>query len=104
MSRNDNLPLGRLILTHRYGAYFLTPFEFSKQWRLTKVVYYRQLARALIELRGTEYWRFQRDGLQSEGLTIDRKCLAWGIVLEIVDILGNPKRSLGRLLRGVRAR
>jgi hypothetical protein len=103
-TRDDAQLLGSLICAHRYGPCFLAPAEFSERWAVRQGTYYRQLARALIGLRGPEYWRFHRNGLGTEGLSIAWGHLARGIALEIVDILGNPKMSAGRLYRGIRGK
>lgn len=103
-TRADAQLLGALICTRRYGPFFLDPAEFSERWEVRQRRYYRQLASALIELRGAEYWRFHRNGLATEGLSMDWGHLTRGIALEIVDVLGNPKMSAGRLYRGIRGK
>jgi glycosyltransferase involved in cell wall biosynthesis len=103
-TRNDSQPLGSLICTHRYGPLFLAPAEFRERWEVRQRRYYRQLARALIELRGSGYWRFHKNGLRAESLSIDWGHLARGMFWEIFDIVGNPKMTVGRLYRGIRGK
>jgi glycosyltransferase involved in cell wall biosynthesis len=102
--RNDSLSLGDLMLVHRYGPAFLTPSEFDERWQFIQREYYRQLARAVFMLRGSEYWRFHRKWLRRDGLSLEWKRLTREIALETIEILTNPKMTLGRMLRGILAR
>jgi glycosyltransferase involved in cell wall biosynthesis len=103
LSDYDTIPLGNVINLHRYGPHFLAPSELGKRWNEGRRWYYEHLATAFLGARGREYWRFQRTALATEGLSIEAGWLAWAVAREVIDILGNPKTSLWRLLRRLRA-
>jgi glycosyltransferase involved in cell wall biosynthesis len=102
--RLDSLSLGMLILVHKYGQHFLSPHEFNERWQSIQADYYRHLANALFMLRGSEYWQFHSNWLRREGLSIEWKRVMFGVAREIVEILANPKMSIGKILRGMRAK
>jgi len=101
MAELDSVPLGRLILTHRYGPRFLSSEELQQRWRITRSGYYRTLAKAAFRAQGREYWQFHLAGLKSEGLPMETLPFVQGLVLELLDVLGNPKASLRRLWRSM---
>lgn len=104
LSKNDTVPLGNIINLHRYGPHFLAPLELGRRWNEGRRWYYEHLATAFLGARGREYWRFHRKALEAEGLSMEAGWLARAVAWEVTDILGNPKTTLWRLLRRLRAR
>lgn len=91
--------LDRLIIIERYGRSFLAEREFVEQLAKIRREHERFLAKCVLKFRGQPLWKYHRDGLR----TIDR-AMPWpGIAVQgvdiILDLLLNPKATLGRLLR-----
>jgi hypothetical protein len=54
--------------------------------------------------RGRDYWRFQKNGLESEGLRIESFELFKALCLEFLDLVLNPKQTLEDSWRYFRSR
>lgn len=100
-------PLRKFMFAKKYGPQFLTEDECGKHLRRVSDFYGSFLAESVFEFKGREFWDFQRRGLQAIGCTFRSVGLPKYVLLEILDIIFNPKKTVGRivtLLRNVRAR
>jgi glycosyltransferase involved in cell wall biosynthesis len=83
----------------RYGRVFFTPAEDAAVLRRYKRAYYSFLAEYAMERPGKEFWNYHREALASIGERISHSLLAKYLLLEFLDVLLNPKKTLGRLIR-----
>jgi hypothetical protein len=90
--------LFRLMLLYRYGRALFSPAEYEGLRARLESAYYRVLGRAAWERRPAEFWDFHAKGLARIGRTLDRRRVAGHALQALVDFMGNPKLSLGRLL------
>jgi glycosyltransferase involved in cell wall biosynthesis len=67
--------------------------------RRRESVYYRCLARAALGGRSRAYWDWNRKALAARGDRIRRRPFARALALEALDMAGNPKSTVERLLR-----
>ena len=91
------------LLMKKYGPKVLAPDAYSHASKTLEYNYYIHLAKASVRL-DREYLRFHSELLGSEGVSINKLLLAREIVMELINILGNPKMSLGRLVRHIMSR
>lgn len=86
--------LDKLIVLHKYGRDFLSEPEFEGRWREVGSRYYRCLAKAALTARGSSYWQFHRQGLETIGLRIEPLRLARAISHEALTIALCPLQIL----------
>jgi glycosyltransferase involved in cell wall biosynthesis len=91
--------LNKMILTYRYGMKLFESAECKELLHRIEAKYYSALGQALLEGRPAAFWEFQAQGLAVIGQRIQRLRLAWYLLRALLDFLGNPKATLGRLLR-----
>jgi glycosyltransferase involved in cell wall biosynthesis len=89
--------MDRLILVERYGHECLTPEELARVRKEDLATFYDGLARAVVERRGDDFWDYQRRGLATIGLTIDRAHLARAVVAHCAKAALAPGAALRRL-------
>lgn len=90
--------LDKFIIISRFSSDFLEPREAYRLQRRTSSSYYRLLARAVFRFRGKPYWEYQRQGLAVLGKRVFCMDFVAGLLLELADILFNPKKTLGRIV------
>jgi glycosyltransferase involved in cell wall biosynthesis len=96
-SQYDSFPLNTMILAHRHGAALFPAAEYKAVLRRIETAYYLCLARAMFDGRGKAYWRYQMQGLQSIGHKIQPLRLASQMPRTLIDVLGNPKMTVGKI-------
>lgn len=99
--------LARFIVTQylhirRYGAMFLSPGENAAAQARLRKEYYSFLAERWFTHPAKEFRDYHRAAFATIGETLSTRLLAKHLALELLDIIGNPKRTLGRLLRNRR--
>ncbi len=104
IERLNPIALHNLLLLIEHGRAVLDLKQYLQRLAEVQGEYYVVLARASLRPYDKEFWHYHLHGLSSRGLSIDRMLLARKIALKIFDILGNPKMSLERLVRWIRAR
>jgi glycosyltransferase involved in cell wall biosynthesis len=82
-----------------YGEHYLTKDETSARVKVLLNQHYNNLARAVFEMRGREYWRYHRQRLAELGLSLSYLKLSGAVLLTLADWLANPKLSVQKLLR-----
>lgn len=93
--------LRRYLFAKQYGPQFLDPHELRELLRSITSQYGRFLASSLFELKGAEFWDFHRRGLRSSGYNFQNVGLARYTLIELVDLIFNPKKTVGRLVRAI---
>jgi glycosyltransferase involved in cell wall biosynthesis len=97
-------PIRKYMFAKQYGPRFLSDHERKKHLRAATDFYGQFLGGCCFQFRGKEFWDFQRKGLAAVGSDFWSLGLPKYIVLELVDIIGNPKKTIGRLIRLARSR
>lgn len=87
--------LDRLIVFRRYGPEFLSAVEYAKRGGEIERRYYRQMAWSALCLREAAYWRYQREGLLTQGLHIEPLEFARGLLRVLAEVLTCPRQVLG---------
>jgi glycosyltransferase involved in cell wall biosynthesis len=97
-------PIRKYMFAKQYGPRFLNAQEYKKHLQAATDFYGQFLAASLFQLRDKQFWDFQRKGLAAVGSDFWSLGLPKYVVLELVDIVGNPKKTIGRLIRLARSR
>lgn len=99
MSKYDADELNKVILTCRYGPILFRSDEYKKLYHRVRSAHYLCLGHALLGGRPTAYWRHHAEGLAAVGQKIEKLHLARYVLRALIDIIGNPKATIGRLVR-----
>jgi hypothetical protein len=98
---NTYYPAGLYVLL-RYGPKYLSDGELNSVLRVRLRNYYRYLGWQIYKLRGREFWTYHREKLAELGFPLSKSRLAISAVLYALDLILNPKRTVGRMLRRFR--
>jgi len=96
--------LDRLIILDQFGRVYLNEAEFQACWRRHEKKYLRFLAEAALWPRGTEFWKYHVGGMATIDYRVSRAKMLGQIALVVLDILLNPKRTLGLAVAALRRR
>lgn len=77
-----------------FGPIYLTRQEYVRRLKEVQHTYYTFLAHNLLGFPGREFWRYHFVHLAKQGLRVSRLRLAFYVLLRVVDLVGNPKRTL----------
>jgi len=92
-------PIRRYMFAIKYGSQFFAADEYRRYLRRETDFYLHFLAASVFQFKGREFWDFHRRGLRAVNANFWSVGLPKYVILEIADIVGNPKKTLGRLLR-----
>lgn len=98
----DFVPLQRYLLLRKYGRDFFSAEELGPLNRQVERSYYRFLGRAVVTCRNRKYWDFHRKAFRAVNERIQLRKVVVPSILELADIVLNPKQSLERVLRRLR--
>ena len=90
--------LDKFIVVNTYGPVFIKD-GYERFWQETVRKYYNDLANGLISGNGLEFVKYHMAGLRSAGIELDRYQLARSLFWLLLDLLLNPKKTLGRVYR-----
>jgi glycosyltransferase involved in cell wall biosynthesis len=91
--------LNQFIHIKRYGHIFLTPAENTTAHRQFERAYYAFLAERAMERPGKIFWDYHRAALATINERLSSLQLTKQLLLEILDVFLNPKKTFVRLLR-----
>lgn len=92
-------PIRHFMFAVKYGPQFFTVEEHRKYLRRETDLYGQFLAESIFQFKSKEFWDFHRRGLRLVGADFGSIGLPKYLFLEIVDIIFNPKKTIGRMLR-----
>ena len=102
------MPLIRFICATRYATFFFDSEEAAQQRKHIEQRYLRLLGEYALQPVPEGFWDYHRKGLRTIGYKLTSFKLAKWVFIAILDLIGNPKRGLGRLgrsfLQRIRAR
>lgn len=87
-----------------YGPRYLTAEEFRQRRRAAMKEYYRTLGRGLLNLRGHDFWSFQRKRLGDLGLRLNRARVATAALQVVCAQLRQPATAWRKAHRALKAR
>jgi glycosyltransferase involved in cell wall biosynthesis len=91
--------LDRVSFLVDFGRSFLTREEYDIRHRELLDEYYRHvLAPAFIKRFPKNFWTYHKGRLQEIGLKFERARLVRAVLLKVLDAVGNPKRTLEKML------
>jgi glycosyltransferase involved in cell wall biosynthesis len=95
-------PLRKFMFAKKYGPQFLDEGEYREHFREASDRYGQFLAWSLFGFKDRGFWDFQRRGLQVIGCSLWSIGLPKYVLMELFDIIFNPKKTVGRLVRTLR--
>jgi len=94
--------LDKFIVVTKYGRKYLSPAEFAQVDAFSRSGYFRLLGQAYFTRRNPDFWRYHREGLATIGYQLRWYRLWRYLALALIDLIGNPKMTLGRMVRALR--
>jgi glycosyltransferase involved in cell wall biosynthesis len=95
----DPYRLDNFIFLGKYSSFYFPPAEATRLFEESERKYLKSLARYLLPPAGKAFWEYHRRGLKTMGYELHASKLAKPVLLEVLDLLGNPKNTLTRLGR-----
>lgn len=92
-------PTSRISDLQTYGPLYCTDAEIAERREKHLDDYYRLMAIAVVNFREKAYWDFQKERLRELGLKFQPFRLAAATFGKLVDLVTNPKVTLGRVNR-----
>lgn len=97
VSRFGPGPIRKYMFAVQYGPRFFEGDEYAKYLRRETDFYGHFLAESVFQFKGGEFWDFQCRGLRLIDSNFWKVGLAKYLFLELLDIIFNPKKTVGRL-------
>jgi glycosyltransferase involved in cell wall biosynthesis len=104
ISELNGFLIDRIQFLHEYGPMYLKCEEIKSRREELLRELYRNLAVAVVNLRGKKFWDYQRERLEALGCPIYCVRMAGAICTKLADLLFNPKQTLEKILRRRRAK
>jgi hypothetical protein len=92
-------PIRKFMFARKYGPQFFSGDEYRKYLRCETDFYGQFLAESVFQLKSKEFWDFQRRGVRAVGSDFWSIGLPKYIFMEVLDIIFNPKKTIGRCFR-----
>src|SRR5271155_908010 len=92
-------PLRRYMFAVQYGPQFFSGDEYRQYLKRETDFYGEFLAASVFEFKKKEFWDFHRKGLRTIGADFGSVGLAKHVLYELADIILNPKKTIGRVIR-----
>jgi glycosyltransferase involved in cell wall biosynthesis len=94
----DSHVLGMLAIYLKYGPIYLDPDEYRYYLRQRLSEYHRVLARNVLRIRSSAFWRYHKERLGACGWKIDALLLAASVPSELIRMLRRPVSSVKDLM------
>ena len=85
----------------KFGPLVLTEPEYKARLKLATRTYYRMLGRSVLPFRGREFWDYHRKHVTKMGYSFSYMRVALNAALRVLDLIGNPKRTIESLVQRV---
>jgi glycosyltransferase involved in cell wall biosynthesis len=93
--------LGNLIILTKYGPVYLSREEYQECLAHYMKRYYLFLGQSILWTREKQIVKYHKNGMRELGYSLSWVRLLAVLSLEVLDILGNPKKTLGRMARRI---
>jgi glycosyltransferase involved in cell wall biosynthesis len=104
VSRFGPGPIRKYMFAVQYGPQFFERDEYARYLRRETDFYGHFLAESLFHFKSGEFWDFQRRGLRLVGSSFSKVGLLKYVLLELLDIVFNPKKTVGRFMSFAKGR
>jgi glycosyltransferase involved in cell wall biosynthesis len=94
----------KYIIVRKYARQFLNDADYERCLHVASERYGRFLARSIFEFKGAAFWDYHREALRTAGFTFSNIGLPRYLLIELVDMIFNPKKTLGKYARLVKDR
>jgi glycosyltransferase involved in cell wall biosynthesis len=91
--------IDRLQFLREYGLEYLEREQIARREKELLHDLYNNLAVAAVNFRGRQFWSYQRRRLAAIGYSIDVVKLAHAVFMKLLDLLLNPKQTVGKIIR-----
>jgi glycosyltransferase involved in cell wall biosynthesis len=98
-ARFNTYLLGNLIILTKYGPIYLSREEYNKCLKHHMQRYYLYLGQSLLWARDKKILDYHKNGMRDLGYPYSWTKVLKVLFLEVLDILGNPKKTLERVAR-----
>jgi glycosyltransferase involved in cell wall biosynthesis len=98
VSRFGPGPIRKYMFAVQYGPLFFERDEYARYLRRETDFYGHFLAESVFQFKRGEFWDFQRRGLRLVDSNFRKVGLLKHVLLELLDIIFNPKKTVGRFL------
>jgi|SRR5271154_279455 len=95
-------PVRKFLFAKSFGPQFLSEKECRENLQRQTDFYGQFLAQSVLQRKPNHFWDFHRRCLRTVGVSFWDLGLPKYIFFELLDIVFNPKKTLGRLLRAAR--
>jgi glycosyltransferase involved in cell wall biosynthesis len=92
-------PLRKFMFARKYGPLFFNEDECREYLQRENDFYGEFLAESIFQFKSRDFWDFHRRGLRAVGADFWSLGLPKYVFMEFLDIVFNPKKTVGRLLR-----
>jgi glycosyltransferase involved in cell wall biosynthesis len=99
VSRFGPGPIRKYLFAVQYGPKFFSADEYRQYLQRETDFYGEFLAASVFQFRKKEFWDFHRKGLKTIGADFSSIGLPKYVLYELADIIFNPKKTIGRILR-----
>jgi glycosyltransferase involved in cell wall biosynthesis len=83
----------------KFGPIVLTDDEFKARLEEVTRNYYRMLGRSVVPPRNREFWDYHFKHVKALGYPLSSARIAWYAALRLLDLIGNPKRTVENMIR-----
>ena len=97
--RYNTYLLGNLTILTKYGSIYLSPEEYARCLQHHMQRYYLFLGQSLLWTRDKQILDYHEHGMRDLGYAFSWTKVCTVALLEVLDVLGNPKKTLERLAR-----
>jgi glycosyltransferase involved in cell wall biosynthesis len=91
-------PIRKFMFAVKYGPQFFTGDEYANYLKRETDFYGQFLAESAFQFKSKEFWDFHRRGLRAVGVDFWSIGLPKYVLQEVLDIIFNPKKTVGRIL------
>ncbi|MGC2518243.1 MAG: glycosyltransferase family 2 protein [Burkholderiales bacterium] len=101
LERVDSYHADDLHEVTKFGPIFLTDQEFKTRRKEITRDYYRMLGRSVVPPRNREFWDYHLRHFKAMGYPPSYTRIGLNAVLRILDLVGNPKRTIENVIRKI---
>ena len=101
LERVECYPAADVDEVSKFGPIFLTDQEFKARLNEVTRDYYRMLGRSVLPLRDREFWDYHLRHFKAMGYPPSYARIGWNAVLRVLDLLGNPKRTIETVIQRI---
>jgi len=102
LKKFNSFLLDRLEFLIKYGSIYLSKEEYSRRMQELLDRYYKYLAVGIVNIYKIKFWRYHENRMKALGKRINYIKLAKSTIGKVIDLLGNPKMTLEKIIMRLR--